>query len=114
MLKSLRDKLENDFVSRVLNVLYYALPNLEYFNIKSEAVHGVPISWSYLLISMGYGVSYAAFVMVAACISFSGVISSEGCWIKTFGEGHSLITSFLFGLVDLDTGISQSSEEPYV
>lgn len=69
-LKALGDRLENNLVSGVLNVLYYVLPNLEYFNIKSEAVHGAPISWNYLLITMSYGVTYVVFVMVAACIIF--------------------------------------------
>jgi ABC-type transport system involved in multi-copper enzyme maturation permease subunit len=69
-LKALGDKLENPFVSGVLDVLYYALPNLSYFNIKSEAVHGIPIAWSYLLMAVSYGVTYAAFVMVAACMIF--------------------------------------------
>jgi ABC-type transport system involved in multi-copper enzyme maturation permease subunit len=69
-LKALGDRLENDLVSGVLNFLYYILPNLEYFNIKSEAVHGIRISWSYLLMTVSYGVTYAAFVMVAACMIF--------------------------------------------
>ena len=69
-LKAMGDRLENDLVSGVLNVLYYALPNLEYFNVKSEAVHGIAISWDYLLITVSYGVTYAAFVMVAACMIF--------------------------------------------
>ena len=45
-LQALGDRLENPLVSGVLNVLYYTLPNLAYFNIKSEAVHGIPIAWS--------------------------------------------------------------------
>jgi uncharacterized paraquat-inducible protein A len=69
-LQALGDRLENPLVSGVLNVLYYALPNLAYFNIKSEAVHGIPIAWSYLLMAVSYGVTYAAFVMVAACMIF--------------------------------------------
>ena len=69
-LKALGDRLDNDLVSGVLNFLYYILPNLEYFNIKSEAVHGIPISSSYLLMTVSYGATYAAFVMVAACMIF--------------------------------------------
>lgn len=69
-LKSLGDKLENPLISGMLNVLYYALPNLAYFNVKSEAVHGVPISWSYILLAVSYGATYAAFVMLVACVVF--------------------------------------------
>lgn len=69
-LKAFGDKLENPLVSGVLNVLYYALPNLANFNVKSEAAHGIPISWNYLLVTVSYGVAYAASVMVAACMIF--------------------------------------------
>ena len=69
-LKALGDKLENPLVSGVLNLFYYALPNLAYFNVKSEAVHGIPISWSYTLMAVSYGAFYAAIVMVAACLIF--------------------------------------------
>jgi Cu-processing system permease protein len=69
-LKAFGDKLENPLVSGVLNVLYYALPNLANFNVKSEAAHGIPISGNYLLVTVSYGVAYAASVMVAACMIF--------------------------------------------
>ncbi len=69
-LKALGDKLENPLVSGVLSLLYYALPNLAYFNVKSEAVHGIPISWNYILMAVSYGAFYAAIVMVAACLIF--------------------------------------------
>lgn len=69
-LKAFGDKLENPLLSGVLNVLYYALPNLAHFNVKSEAAHGIPISWNYLLVTVSYGVVYAASVMVAACMIF--------------------------------------------
>ena len=69
-LKVLGDKLEDPLVSGVLNVLYYALPNLANFNVKSEAAHGVPISWNYFLITVSYGAAYAASVMVVACMIF--------------------------------------------
>ncbi len=69
-LKVLGDKLEDPLVSGVLNVLYYALPNLANFNVKSEAAHGIPISWNYLLVTVSYGVAYTASVMVVACMIF--------------------------------------------
>lgn len=69
-LKVLGNKLENPLVSGVLSVLYYGLPNLGYFNVKGEAVHGIPISLSYLLLTTSYGVTYTAFVMIAAGLIF--------------------------------------------
>ena len=69
-LKALGDKLDDPLVSGVLNVFYYVIPNLATFNVKSEAAHGVSISWNYLLVTVSYGVTYAASVMVAACMIF--------------------------------------------
>jgi len=69
-LKALGDRLDDPLVSGVLNVFYYVLPTLAKFNVKSEAAQGVPISWSYFLVTVSYGVAYAASVMVAACMIF--------------------------------------------
>ena len=69
-LKAMGDKLDNPLVSGMFTVLYYALPNLTSFNVKSEAAHGAPISWTYLLVTVSYGMAYAASVMVAACMIF--------------------------------------------
>lgn len=69
-LKVLGDKLENPFISGVLNMLYYVLPNLAYFNVKGEVVHGISISWTYVSLTMGYGVVYAAFLMIVASLIF--------------------------------------------
>lgn len=69
-LKVLGNKLENPVVSWTLNVLYYGLPNLGYFNVKGEAVHGSPISMNYLLLTTSYGVVYTVFLMIAASLIF--------------------------------------------
>lgn len=68
-LKTLSEKLSG--VSRgLLSGSYYLLPNLALFNIKGEAVHGVPITAGYMLTAIGYGVSYAAVVLLLSCFVF--------------------------------------------
>ena len=50
--------------------LYYVLPNLAPFDIKTQVVHGQPVSAGYLLLTTGYAVIYIAFVLIAAVIVF--------------------------------------------
>lgn len=50
--------------------IYYLLPNLENFNIKSEVVLGSYISWKYLLLAFGYAFIYTAIVLTAAVMIF--------------------------------------------
>ena len=68
-LRTLSEKLSG--VSRgLLSGSYYLLPNLALFNVNGEAVHGVPITAVYMLTAIGYGVSYAAVVLLLSCFVF--------------------------------------------
>jgi ABC-type transport system involved in multi-copper enzyme maturation permease subunit len=69
-IKTLADKMEEGITPWVLKWIYYALPNLEFFNIKGDVVYGVPIELSYILTSMTYGVVYVSVMMVTACAIF--------------------------------------------
>lgn len=69
-LRILGGKLQNDLTKGVLDGLYYVLPNLDFFNVKGEAVHGIPIKPSYLVSTVAYGVAYSAAVLVLACLIF--------------------------------------------
>jgi Cu-processing system permease protein len=51
--------------------LYYLLPNLAPFDIKALVVHGRPVSAGYVLLTVGYGVVYISFVLLAATLVFS-------------------------------------------
>jgi len=57
-------------VAAVLNGLYYALPNLDNFNIRSEVVHGQDITPVFIAGSMAYGVLYSAVLLAIAVIVF--------------------------------------------
>lgn len=51
-------------------VLYRVLPNLELFNVRSEAIHGIPIPATEIAWAVSYGVGYTAVVLVLAMIVF--------------------------------------------
>lgn len=53
-------------MSMVLKGLYYAVPSLDVFDLRLEAVHGGVMAGGRLLLVLVYGVSYAAAVLLAA------------------------------------------------
>jgi ABC-type transport system involved in multi-copper enzyme maturation permease subunit len=58
-------------VAWVARALYYLLPNLAPFDIKSQVVHGQPVPAGYLLLTSAYGLVYIAALLVAAAAVFS-------------------------------------------
>ena len=54
----------------LLQVLYAVLPDLENFNLKTEVVHGLPLSAAHLLYSAAYGIVYTAFILALAVLIF--------------------------------------------
>ena len=54
----------------LLEVLYRVVPNLESFNLRSEAVHGITVPWSELGWSCAYGFGYTAAVLAVAMMVF--------------------------------------------
>lgn len=50
-------------------LFYYVLPNLEFFNVKNEVVHGVAVSPAHALWALGYALLYSvALLSLAAAI----------------------------------------------
>ncbi|HOW84704.1 MAG TPA: ABC transporter permease [Candidatus Aminicenantes bacterium] len=54
----------------LVRALYAILPDLENFNFKTEAVHGLPIPAGIYLSSALYGLCYTAFILVLAVLIF--------------------------------------------
>ncbi|MBI2837440.1 MAG: ABC transporter permease [Acidobacteria bacterium] len=54
----------------VLKVVYYVLPNLENFNLKAAAVHGLPVPTGFVLTSIEYGLVYVAAILTLSVIVF--------------------------------------------
>jgi ABC-type transport system involved in multi-copper enzyme maturation permease subunit len=57
-------------VPQLAAAVYYLLPNLENFNIKTEVVYHLPVAPRFYLFALGYGVAYTAFLLVAAALVF--------------------------------------------
>ncbi len=58
------------FVNELSAALYWALPNLDNFNVRTEVVHGVPLGLDHLAAVTGYGLLYAAVVVGVATVVF--------------------------------------------
>jgi len=69
-LRTLGAKLGASLTTVVLDGLYYLLPNLEYFNVKGQAVHGLPIEPFYLISAVAYGLTYTTILLILACMIF--------------------------------------------
>jgi ABC-type transport system involved in multi-copper enzyme maturation permease subunit len=63
--------LKSSAAALVAKVLYYVLPNLAPFDIKAAVVHGQPVSWGYVALTSGYGLCYAAAVVLLATRIFA-------------------------------------------
>lgn len=66
-----KDKIEPVFLKLATSFIYYILPNLEKFNIKSEIVLNRDISWGLVAASVGYGVVYVLAILMSAIMVFN-------------------------------------------
>lgn len=66
-----KDKIESVVLKPVAVFLYYILPNLEKFNIKSTIVLKSDIQWDLVGAAIGYGLTYVAAVLLFAIAVFS-------------------------------------------
>jgi hypothetical protein len=55
----------------IAKAIYYVVPNFAAFDVKLQVVHAQPIPLRYLALTSLYGVTYVAFVLLAASIIFS-------------------------------------------
>ena len=61
---------ESVWVQWVSEVLYWALPNFEVFNVQPEATHQLAVGWARIGTATGYGFAYTAVVLLAAMLVF--------------------------------------------
>lgn len=54
----------------VSSVAYYVLPNLSLFNVRSEAVHGLPLMDQYVFAVTVYGIFYTLISLLASALIF--------------------------------------------
>ncbi len=66
----LKDHVKGEAGRWLCDALYYLLPNLELFNLKHQAVHGLPLREGQLLLALIYGLLYASAVFVLSVAIF--------------------------------------------
>ncbi len=64
-------RFEGTFLQKLMLFLYYFFPNLDNFNIRSQAVHGLPVDTGYILFAVGYGILYITVLLVISSYIFS-------------------------------------------
>jgi len=68
-LRDLSSVLDAPIVEGVARVVSYLLPNLAAFDIRAEAVYGLPVSPSHIALTLAYGVLYSlVFVLLAVAV----------------------------------------------
>lgn len=55
---------------KVLEIVYYIVPNFSNFNIRAEAANNVAVSFDYVVWAMAYGAVYTAMLLVLAALAF--------------------------------------------
>jgi ABC-2 type transport system permease protein len=56
---------------RLARGLYWVLPNLGQFDVKSQVVHGQPVPMGYLALTAAYAAFYTAMLLTMAVLIFS-------------------------------------------
>ncbi len=57
--------------SSIATAVYYAIPHLEFFDLRSLIIHDWPmVEWVYIGAATAYGWLYTAFFLVGACLVF--------------------------------------------
>lgn len=69
-LKNFETVVRSEFLPYVTRALYYVLPNLRNFDVKSRLVAGDPVAFAFLGDSTAYGVLYIAVVLFIAVLVF--------------------------------------------
>lgn len=54
------------FQSKMSQVIYYLVPNLEVFNVRGAVVHGSPVSAEHMLMATLYGLAYSCLLLMIA------------------------------------------------
>jgi ABC-type transport system involved in multi-copper enzyme maturation permease subunit len=62
---------DNPATARLARALYWVLPNLAALDVKAQVVHGVPVPAGYMVVTIGYAVTYIAVLLAAAMFIFS-------------------------------------------
>ena len=67
-LKELAVRFGSPSAEVISKVMYYALPNLEYLNVRSKVIHGVDVDTPYILFACAYALVYALVFLTLATL----------------------------------------------
>jgi ABC-type transport system involved in multi-copper enzyme maturation permease subunit len=70
-LRNFQQVVDSPFAARFARSLYWVLPNLAQFDVKSDVVHGVHVPAGYLAVAAGYAALYIAALLAIAVVVFS-------------------------------------------
>jgi hypothetical protein len=70
-LRNFDQVVESPVVQTVARGLYYILPNLSSFDVTAQVVHGIHVDWKYVAVTMAYGFTYIAALLVMSVTIFS-------------------------------------------
>lgn len=68
--KDLPPQFDGTSAKYLLELLYYVIPNLNTFNLQSEAANGVPVTGAYTAFALVYGLAWTALLLTLACMAF--------------------------------------------
>jgi Cu-processing system permease protein len=69
-LRHFEEVVDSPIAGNVARALYYLLPNLAPFDVKSEVVHALPVAGSHVVLTLAYAVVYIAALLLGAIAIF--------------------------------------------
>jgi len=70
-LRNFQQAVDSKAAAALARGLYWVLPNLAQFDVKSDVVHGQPVPFGYMAIAISYGVVYISMLLVISIAIFS-------------------------------------------
>jgi ABC-type transport system involved in multi-copper enzyme maturation permease subunit len=70
-LRNFEAVVDSPAAARLARGLYWLLPNLSQFDMKSDVVHGRPVPLGYMAIATGYAFAYILLLLIVAMFVFS-------------------------------------------
>jgi ABC-type transport system involved in multi-copper enzyme maturation permease subunit len=69
-LNELASRFGSRSIKLISTILYHALPNLEYLNVRSKVIHGVRVEVEYVAFASSYALLYTVIFLVIAVLVF--------------------------------------------
>lgn len=70
-LKNLDQIVQSETVARLAQAIYHVVPDLSAFDVKTQVVHGLPVSAGYMGLTTLYGVVYITAILLVSIVIFS-------------------------------------------